>query len=458
MKKKVNYKYLIFLLIAISLASRNDIKNISEYVENNEEKEEDIKVICKFLNISLLEDNDIITFLNEDNTIYEIIDVNKNTTYNNTYIYLPKGKYKIIGNRLKDNIDLTEKNTTYVINFDYKKEEIETSKIIDDNIIILNKNNNMNNMFLENEQEEDIINVNYQDIVDDGYIPQGYTIIKKEKIALISSYKENKKSRIYIYKNNHKYLGYIILENKNHVGGITYDDKNDILFLTAVNGKFTTYKLKPLLTALKNAKKETEGIVIIDLNNRRGENNNTLIIENDINTYQSASTLTYYDNSIYSIDYGLNGVIVKTNYEYLDNEIVELKNEFFLPENARCIQGICFYKKDNDLYLITSSSSGILKSKITSYKFKDVGFEKVGEKILKDKKLEGIAIINNNKISFISEGELTISKDIEDIDNLLNSKEENRLNDILYSISGAMWDLRYSRGLAVNDVKKLTKK
>ena len=199
MKKKVNYKYLIFLLIAISLASRNDIKNISEYVENNEEKEEDIKVICKFLNISLLEDNDIITFLNEDNTIYEIIDVNKNTTYNNTYIYLPKGKYKIIGNRLKDNIDLTEKNTTYVINFDYKKEEIETSKIIDDNIIILNKNNNINNMFLENEQDEDIINVNYQDIVDDGYIPQGYTIIKKEKIALISSYKENKKSRIYIY-------------------------------------------------------------------------------------------------------------------------------------------------------------------------------------------------------------------------------------------------------------------
>ena len=457
MKKKVNYKYLIFLLIAISAVTSNDMKNIFKYITSLEEEEDDIKVICKFLNSNLLEDNDIIAFLNEDNTVYEIIDVNKNTTYNNTYIYLPKGKYKVIGNKLKEKINLSDENTTYVINFDYKKEEIETSKIIDDNIVTLNKNNNINNIFSEEETDENITNVNYQDIVEDGYTPQGYTIIEKEKIALISCYKEDKNSRIYVYKSNHKYLGYIILENKNHVGGITYDDKNDILFLTAANGNFTTYKTKPLLAAIKNAKKETERRVVIDLNSRNGENNNTIIIRNDIDILESASTVTYYDNSIYGVDYGLNGVIVKTDYEYLDNEVVEVKHEFFTPNKARCIQGMCFYKKGNDLYLITSSSSGILKSKITTYKFNNNNLEKVGEKILKDKKLEGIAVIDN-KISFISEGKLTASKDIEDIDSLLDSKEENRLNDILYSISGTMWDLRYSRGLSVNDVKRLIKK
>ena len=61
--------------------------------------------------------------------------------------------------------------------------------------------------------------MNYQNIIEDKYTPQGLTII--EDNYFISAYKKHSPSRIYIY-NKDKCLGKIILDNKAHVGGISY--------------------------------------------------------------------------------------------------------------------------------------------------------------------------------------------------------------------------------------------
>lgn len=82
--------------------------------------------------------------------------------------------------------------------------------------------------------------LNYENIISDGYTPQGITTIDGQ--IFITAYKSGENSRIYIYdESTSEYKGKLILNNKAHVGGITYDEENGIIFVTGTKGSVNTY-------------------------------------------------------------------------------------------------------------------------------------------------------------------------------------------------------------------------
>ena len=79
----------------------------------------------------------------------------------------------------------------------------------------------------------------YQAIFNNGYTPQGITIVGNK--VIISAYKEDTYARLYIFNpdNNNFYI--VELDNKAHVGGVSYDDVNHVLLVTGSNGSVNAY-------------------------------------------------------------------------------------------------------------------------------------------------------------------------------------------------------------------------
>lgn len=91
--------------------------------------------------------------------------------------------------------------------------------------------------------------LNYDEIEQDGFTAQGYTIadtnshITSNGKVMITAYnKDGENSRIYIYNSQTgEFEGKIVLDNKDHVGGATFDSKNQILYVTSSEGRVNSY-------------------------------------------------------------------------------------------------------------------------------------------------------------------------------------------------------------------------
>ena len=454
---KYNKKNLA-LLIAFSLSMYPNVRNIVDdiFEEHIVEEDNSVKVICRFKNIYKINSEDVISVLNNKNEVVAILGVEKNEN-NDTYIMLDKGKYRLYSTTGFDQIiEIDDELDTYLLEFNYLNKNVKEKRIVDidtDNY----KTNLSNNVDDTNYISSDLNfhkeyvesnNLDYSKIIDDGFIQQGYTIVGGTYPSiLITAYKKDCNSRIYIFeRENGKYEGYITLPNKSHVGGITYDPVNDILFITGSNGTISTYDYSVLMKTLDNANDITND-VHIDLTKK--VNSNIAIIENDIDVKQQASTLTFYNNSLYSIDFGLNGVMVKTDYNVVDNMIVAVKNTYYNLDKAICVQGMAFYEENGNVYLVLSSSLGIIDSKLTIYKLTQDEFIYISELTIdSNRKIEGISIDKLGNISSIFEGD-SVSKLITNTNNIINNDKIDYLNNFLYDVSGFFWDIGHDDGVKV---------
>ena len=259
--------------------------------------------------------------------------------------------------------------------------------------------------------------IDYSNIYDDGFMPQGITIVGDK--VFISAYDSDGKeqSRIYLYDindpSNHTTL---VLDTDAHVGGITYDEKNHVLLVTNNSGYISAYdydEIRVLEHDVKNNSHIKNQPVEIDLNNT------SAIIDSNINmnyetldngnrrTGYNAATV-YYDNetnTMYIGRFAKNGKIIAGQVEYnRETKTYNLVN----PTSVKAddgIQGISIYHKDSKTYLVESRSFGINQTQVT---VKDIsnGLDNpitVGSKEYNNKYGEGIHIDETGKGTMVHE-------------------------------------------------------
>ena len=254
--------------------------------------------------------------------------------------------------------------------------------------------------------------LNYENIISDGYTPQGITTIDGQ--IFITAYKSGENSRIYIYdESTSEYKGKLILNNKAHVGGITYDEENGIIFVTGTKGSVNTYSYDRIKKVIESESiSEINGDFTIDFRGFTDEEtdecyfsiNSNININVNENMNSKAATVYYYDGKIFigsfeGIDLG-----VWTSYELSydkENNTISIKNPFtgFLPSAT---QGMALAEYNNSKYLITAQSVGMSKSTITVFKKSDTGYE-VGRIYLDDIGIEGIDVNEEGEIIAVFE-------------------------------------------------------
>ena len=219
--------------------------------------------------------------------------------------------------------------------------------------------------------------INYSNIKEDGFTPQGYTVVDDKTLitAYDSSLFNPEKTRIYIYDNNtQEYEGMIILDNHVHAGGVAYDEKNNILFITGSNkGNVYSFDYNIIKDCINNAKHQTEEQYVIDTSTGAAK---TSYINNDIETDTMAS-INYFNGSLYSTTFQGEGTIYKIDYDIKvdanGNKIITSN----IPQKntgAPATQGMTFYHGNNGQdYMILSSSTTMSNSNLLLYKINSNG-------------------------------------------------------------------------------------
>ena len=141
-------------------------------------------------------------------------------------------------------------------------------------------------------------NINYINIYNEGYKPQGMTVIGRQ--VLITAYASEKLSKLYIYDLDDENKNYsIILDNQAHVGGITYDEKNHVLLITAGNGDINAYSLDAINNKANNIAKD--GIIDINSSDGKGIKLNSTININYKNLSNGNVATDYKSSTVYLV-------------------------------------------------------------------------------------------------------------------------------------------------------------
>lgn len=327
-------------------------------------------------------------------------------------------------------------------------------------------------------------NINYENMSDDDYVIQGYTIVEDDngdkKIIVTAHPKdetdENAKSRMYIYdEETGDQEGIIILDNKDHVGGVTYDKEHGIIFVAGSDGKVHTYDYDKMISILNESKKE-DGIKIFDMNDPNYIKNykeESVEIPNDISVLDAINdpeyvdiigspqegmdSVYFFDDKLYSVTYSAYGELVCTEIKY-DPEEGEVKSITTDTESYRVdflngsVQGLCFYKdEDGTKYLVTASSAGgvpncipiigsiAATSRLTKWKMNEDGsLELVGYIYIDHSGLEGIEISDDGTITGVFEYGNQEAETLGNIDDF--SSENNDDVDVFLTYAGLLWD------------------
>lgn len=237
-------------------------------------------------------------------------------------------------------------------------------------------------------------NVDYINIKNDGYMVQGFSLVKE--YIIISAYNKDYfskgKSRIYFYcSKSGQYLGFVELDNSAHVGGITYDKKKEVLFVTGSCGKVNAYCMNSIIEELNGVGK----LVKYDSSNI----DISLVLAGNV----SAATIYFLDDNLYVATCSDVGKVVKYTIRYDKKKILIDKCNVFSNAPA-CIQGICLFNYKDKVYYLFSQSYGKSKSII---KVLDSNFKFIGQVILATSGIEGIDITSNGNIYGVFENSST---------------------------------------------------
>lgn len=306
--------------------------------------------------------------------------------------------------------------------------------------------------------------LNYDEIEQDGFTAQGYTIadtnshITSNGKVMITAYnKDGENSRIYIYNSQTgEFEGKVVLDNKDHVGGATFDSKNQILYVTSSEGKVNSYDYKALTSMIDQAKDDFDGPYTVDMTKYDTSIYN---IENTIETKPQASSnsitdqdgmdsVFYYDGYLYSCTYAGTGKLIRTEMEIEKDprtqkitNIIE-KETITIDSLPSAVQGIAFCEEDGTDYLVTASSASGMSSRLKIFEISDEGnlIDK-GTKVISHKGLEGI-YINDGSITGIFEYDEQELQNLGKVTDLIGSTGGIR-NDIALQAAGTFWDVTH---------------
>lgn len=306
--------------------------------------------------------------------------------------------------------------------------------------------------------------LNYDEIEQDGFTAQGYTIadtnshITSNGKVMITAYnKDGENSRIYIYNSQTgEFEGKIVLDNKDHVGGATFDSKNQILYVTSSEGRVNSYDYQIVTKMIEQAKDDFDGPYTVDMTKYDRSIYN---IENTIETKSEASSnsitdqdgmdsIFYYDGYLYSCTYAGTGKLIRTEMEIEKDSrtqkitnIIE-KETITIDSLPSAVQGIAFCEEDGTDYLVTASSASGMSSRLKIFEISDEGnlIDK-GTKVISHKGLEGI-YINDGSITGIFEYDEQELQNLGKVTDLIGSTGGIR-NDIALQAAGTFWDVTH---------------
>lgn len=306
--------------------------------------------------------------------------------------------------------------------------------------------------------------LNYDEIEQDGFTAQGYTIadtnshITSNGKVMITAYnKDGENSRIYIYNSQTgEFEGKVVLDNKDHVGGATFDSKNQILYVTSSEGRVNSYDYQIVTKMIEQAKDDFDGPYTVDMTKYDRSIYN---IENTIETKSEASSnsitkqdgmdsIFYYDGYLYSCTYAGTGKLIRTEMEIEKDprtqevtNIIE-KETITIDSLPSAVQGIAFCEENGTNYLITASSADNMSSRLKIFEISDEGnlIDK-GTKVVSHKGLEGI-YINDGSITGIFEYDEQELQNLGKVTDLIGSTGGIR-NDIALQAAGTFWDVTH---------------
>ncbi len=306
--------------------------------------------------------------------------------------------------------------------------------------------------------------LNYDEIEQDGFTAQGYTIadtnshITSNGKVMITAYnKDGENSRIYIYNSQTgEFEGKVVLDNKDHVGGATFDSKNQILYVTSSEGRVNSYDYQIVTKMIEQAKDDFDGPYTVDMTKYDRSIYN---IENTIETKSEASSnsitkqdgmdsIFYYDGYLYSCTYAGTGKLIRTEMEIEKDprtqevtNIIE-KETTTISSLPSAVQGIAFCEENGTNYLITASSADNMSSRLKIFEISDEGnlIDK-GTKVVSHKGLEGI-YINDGSITGIFEYDEQELQNLGKVTDLIGSTGGIR-NDIALQAAGTFWDVTH---------------
>lgn len=201
--------------------------------------------------------------------------------------------------------------------------------------------------------------VSYSEIKDSEYSIDGLDSMVLQGICSIgdntfitaydSSWKKDN-SIVYILDKNNECIKEVELYNNSHVGGICYDDDNEIFWITDKGGTISGYTYDAIYydnSEVASPKFKKVDVGSNDLINHKG--------------LASAAYITYHDGQIFVGNFFVSGNGILKSFDIKDDGNIDLdscKTAKFLDK----VQGISFYEKDGQDYLLVSSSYGQVSS------------------------------------------------------------------------------------------------
>ena len=242
-------------------------------------------------------------------------------------------------------------------------------------------------------------NVSYTDIKKDEYsldelgtnVLQGVcTVGKYTFITAYDSSKDKENSVVYVINENKECIREVKLYNNSHVGGICYDQTHEIFWITDKGGTISGYSFNSIFYSREDIiepifKKIDVGSK--DLINHQGN--------------PSAAYITCHDNKIYVGNFSTNGNGILKSFDIQEDGNININSENKIKFIDK-VQGITFYEKNGESYLLVSSSYGkTLKSDLKIFKF-DEECNDYSKKEFKEIKMQPMM----EQISFNVNGEL----------------------------------------------------
>lgn len=179
-------------------------------------------------------------------------------------------------------------------------------------------------------------------------VPQGITLLDDYILTTSYDYSNKDNSAVYVLNSQGDLLHTCSLYNHAHVGGIAYDKEHDLVWICGTDGCIDAYQTSSILN------KKTATPIYANLNVGNGLPNYKNPLAN------SVSYLSIYQNELYVGSFSLTcpgnvkryGISVDEETKTLT---LSFNGSFSVPTK---VQGLTFYEKGEDTYIMLSRSYG----------------------------------------------------------------------------------------------------
>lgn len=192
-----------------------------------------------------------------------------------------------------------------------------------------------------------IDNLDIKTPIHDDMVPQGLTIMNDYVLTTSYDHSGLNNSMVYVLDKSGNLVNSCVLDVDSHVGGIAYDKKNNLVWIPAHSGKLNAYRTSDFLD-----KKEVKACY------------SNLDVGSGLLNYKnpwknSIAFLTIDEDDLYvgSFSVTSSGLVKRYSISVDEDKSIKLtyKRSFYVPTR---VQGMTFYKKDSNKYIILSRSFG----------------------------------------------------------------------------------------------------